>query len=173
MAQHVDHRPQRGRVHPQTSEPLDKFPHCPQSTCRRDECARLFAALDARSARCYFTPNMNRLVLLALLASGCTVSQRNAVGISTTVVSLGLDWRGTRSAATDWRGRTEGGIPAQAIMGSTPTPGVVDVYFATATVFIVALSYLVPERYRWVAYAAVTLAEAKTVYGNLSTTSIH
>lgn len=116
---------------------------------------------------------MKTIALLTLLVvGGCTVGQRNAVGITTTVVSLGLDWRGTRNAAENWRGRMEGGFPAQAIMGSNPTPAVVDIYFASATAVLIALSYVIPERYRWVAYTAITGVEATVIYNNLSTTSL-
>lgn len=123
------------------------------------------------------------LIVLLFATGACSgtwggTKHVNRAGAAAVVTSMVLDWRGTRNAAArDWHmqdGRlaVEGGMPASQVMGSTPSVRTVDVYFLCSTVALLTVAQLLPERYRWILYGAVTGVEVYTVAGNLATTNI-
>lgn len=124
------------------------------------------------------------LALIPVLLIGCsgTFGQRadtfaryaNPAAATVAGATYALDWCGTRSAAeTRWHaGKSwEGGYPAAAIMGGQPSTRTVDAYFAVSAAVLIGLSRVVPERYRWIGYAAVTVTEISAIETNLSTTT--
>ena len=111
---------------------------------------------------------MRYLILLALLAS-CTTSRLRTANRAALVSSMGLlacDWGQTRSAAsTGWAGLEE----RNPVMGTNPSTGHVDVYFASVAAVNVALYLLMPERARWVAPSVVSAVQVNAIAGNTST----
>lgn len=120
------------------------------------------------------------MLVCTLLASGCsatwgaehrsTIRAVNAVTGAAAAVTMAADWCQTRTAAESWGTRVEGGMLAAAAIGSQPSSGRVDVYFAVTTAVLAGSVQLLPERYRWLAYGAIAGVEASTVRGNLATT---
>lgn len=125
---------------------------------------------------------MNHAALLCaiILASGCSATwgaeHRSSIRTANTItgamaaVTMAADWCQTRTAAASWGERTETGMVTSATIGSRPSAGAVDAYFAITTAVLAAGSRALPERYRWLGYGAVAAVEASTVRGNLATT---
>lgn len=94
--------------------------------------------------------------------------------LALSTVSLAVDWRQTRGAAVErWSGgaRAEIGI-ATMFIGSQPSPGSVDRYFAVAALANIALWAVLPPRWRSVIPGAVIGIEATAIAGNLPRTHL-
>ncbi len=126
------------------------------------------------------------LVLAMMVATGCAGTfggpsrtrplawhdHANRVGAVLTVASMACDFGGTEQAALDgWSyGRQEGGMPAHAVMGGTPSPVVVGVYFAGSTAILLAAAQVIPEKWRPLVYGAIVAVEGTVIVNNVSTT---
>lgn len=99
-----------------------------------------------------------------------TIAVMNASTGTMAAVGMALDWCGTRHAAETRTDEWEMGMPTTQVIGTSPSPHAVDAYFAIGTVILAAAARAVPERYRWVAYSAVSGFEIVAVHNNLSTT---
>jgi hypothetical protein len=123
---------------------------------------------------------MKLLLVVALVLGGCSATWggqhrtsiriANATTAGIAAAGMALDWCGTRHAALTRTDAWEGGMPTSEVIGSSPTAGRVDAYFAISTVALAAAAQVMPERYRWIAYGAVAAVEAVTVGGNIATT---
>lgn len=124
---------------------------------------------------------MTRLLLTLLVTcSACTatwgaehsrtIHAANATTAVFAAATTALDWCGTRHAANTRTDEWEQGMPTTKIIGTSPSPHAVDAYFAISAVALAAAAQLVPERYRWMVYGAITGVEAYTVAGNVSST---
>jgi hypothetical protein len=124
---------------------------------------------------------MTRLVMLALLAVGCSgtwgraAPTLNKIGAAASVAVLACDWGQTRyaagrGAAGTWGQDTwEKGMARHAI-GTSPSVASVDVYFAVASIAAIGLAQLVPEKARPLVYGAIVVGEVATIGGNWRTT---
>ena len=99
-----------------------------------------------------------------------------AIDVTALVVStaaLAWDWKQTRTWAGDnWqRSDGNGGMwvnhENNPIIGARPGMHTVDVYFALTAATNLAIWYLMPEKYRSVVPAALVVAEASAIAGNI------
>lgn len=125
-------------------------------------------------------------ILLVMATAACsgtfggerrTLRTVNATMLAVSTASIIWDGCQTLSAAhEDWSGgRTETGhghaIRGGLIMGTAPSEATVVGYFIGAAVVNAAVWYLMPERWRWVVPAGVTVAQADTINKNFKATS--
>jgi hypothetical protein len=127
---------------------------------------------------------MNRLLLVALLLSGCSPApwtKADTVRQGVFFALTGVDWHQTRGIASEkWSGTVQnadggttyynGTVPRyheyNPILGEHPSQGSVDAYFAAAVVGHAAISYLLPPRWRaWWQYLGIG-AQGFVVYHN-------
>jgi hypothetical protein len=96
----------------------------------------------------------------------------NRVGEVLTLATMACDFGSTEQAALDrWSGgRQEGGVPAAAVMGATPSPATVAAYFAVSTALLIAVARMAPKNWRPLVYATVVAVELHVIYGNTKTT---
>ena len=110
-----------------------------------------------------YTLMRNWAVLVALVAGagGCAHVDQIALGAAT--ASTACDWGSTRQAAGDgWRLYYEN----NPMLGTEPSVGRVDQYFAGVTALTLAAWYLLPKRWRLPAMIAVTAVEVRIVRRN-------
>lgn len=101
-----------------------------------------------------------RLVLMALLLCGCSVSAINATAISVSTATLACDWNQTRGfAAAGWGEFAE----YNPVMGSRPETSTVDAYFAAAAVLQIAVWRVLPRKIRWALPVAVMALQVRTI----------
>ncbi len=105
-------------------------------------------------------------------ASGLTIANHVALGVSSS--ALACDWQQTRRfAEVDWRQPVPGANPeahafyrwseSNPMLGSHPSTGEVDAYFAGALAATLIAWRLLPQRYRIVVPIAVTAIQAKAI----------
>ena len=99
----------------------------------------------------------------------------NHVAMIAGAAALACDWSQTREAARrDWieRTPTENGFRSNVysernpILGSTPSTGTVDAYFAIALGLTALAWHFVPDRYRWTVPAGVLAIQATAIASN-------
>lgn len=119
--------------------------------------------------------NAIALVLVISLAGCSTAAVRrlNHAGLAVSSASLAIDWCQTRTAASGgWAGGyVEGGMPTASVIGPQPSAGAVDAYFVVGSVALIGAAQLVPEKYRPLAYVAISAVEIIAIRNNLETTN--
>lgn len=103
-----------------------------------------------------------RLVLAVVFLVGCANVHVNRAALFVSTASLACDWAQTRSAVAD------GWNEQNPIMGSHPSAGEINLYFATAAAINAAIWLVTPERYRVVPSAIVSASQAKSIALNAS-----
>ncbi len=115
------------------------------------------------------------ILSISTILAGCATAWTHIdrASLATSTASLAVDWTQTRSAAREgWSGgRTEGGIPAMAVMGTTPATHAVDAYFAGCAVANTVLWAVLPPKWRSVVPGFVIGVQAYTIRSNLAVTS--
>lgn len=109
-----------------------------------------------------------RLVLAVVLAaSACAHADRAALVTST--ATLACDWGYTHRAASDgWRT----GYEANPVLGPTPDPGIVAMYFSAVLVANVVAWHATPAKYRSAVPLAITARQSATIYANSQTMTL-
>jgi len=113
-------------------------------------------------------------VALALaLANTAACTHVNRATLIASTAALACDWAQTRSfAERGWALRSAYGgdylpkLETNPIMGTAPSPMTVDLYFAGIAIANVALYLVVPESYRWLAPAVLTVSGARAIQNN-------
>lgn len=108
---------------------------------------------------------MKATIVVALaLASGCANVHVNRAALVMSTAMIACDWAQTDSeAATQWSNYYE----KNPIIGLTPTRGEVAAYFTAAVVLNAAVWYLLPERYRAIVPAGVSVIQMKSIAHNI------
>lgn len=104
-------------------------------------------------------------MVLAVLA-GCSPTAQRRAGYATMAVALAAaacDWGQTRTAASDgWKY----GYEQNPILGTNPHPGTVDAYMTIAVAGTALIGQMLPERYRWMFYTPIAVAEIQLIATN-------
>lgn len=124
---------------------------------------------------------MNRIIAIALSValSACAwytqtnsrdnrLLRMNQGGLILSMAMLTCDEGGTlRASERGWRMQEEGGFPARAIMGATPSSTTVIAYHAAAALVVLGLSRVLPEYIRPFLYGGVIAAESLAIGNNV------
>jgi len=112
---------------------------------------------------------MRLILVLALLATGCSNRYVNATALAVSTVALAVDWSQTRSMAEDgWVGHRE----VNPVMGTSPRVGTVDQYFLGVALVNAIVWAAMPERWRSAAPTGITLVQSRTIYKNIPETGV-
>lgn len=101
------------------------------------------------------------VVVVAVLAMGCSMPRASRVALGANLAALACDWSQTRSwAELGWLRPERERNP---LLGPTPSTEAVDLYFAGAAAALVAAWHVLPERYRLAGLAGLVVAQAHTI----------
>jgi hypothetical protein len=105
-------------------------------------------------------------VVMMMLVAGCSsanLHRVNRAGLAIAEGAITCDWIETRGAAARGWERVHEDNP---IMGSNPSAGVVDVYMLGAAVAVASAWSILPERYRFLAWAPAIASQIYALADN-------
>lgn len=110
--------------------------------------------------------------LIALALSACTSVHVNRATLIASTAAIACDWGQTYKAADDDWTRTVDGkrmplMEQNPVLGRTPDPGAVNVYFLSAIMINATAWLLTPARYRSVISGTVAALQTGSVVGNM------
>lgn len=114
---------------------------------------------------------IGRSAILVLLLSGCgapALTIANHVGLVVQSTAIACDWGQTRRASEmGWRVGGKQLVENNLVLGETPGPAAVDVYFLVAIGAAAFAWHVLPRRWRMLAPLTVGLLQADSIAHNL------